>query len=40
MKRTVWIGGIAILCASVFAVARGEDAPYSGSRFAEVWQAV
>jgi hypothetical protein len=40
MKRIAWMGCTLIICLTVFVVARGEDVPYSGSRFADVWSAV
>jgi hypothetical protein len=42
MKRTAIIGCGALLslAALTFTIARGEDAPYQGSRFSEVWNTV
>jgi hypothetical protein len=40
MKRIAWSGFALTAALTVFAVARGEDVPYTGSRFADVWNVV
>jgi hypothetical protein len=40
MKRLAWLSVAVVLCLSVLVVARGEDVPYAGSRFSDVWNTV